>query len=148
MIYYINHKLTGPPLRYSPKEKLALTVIFSAQKFCRYIIANHTHVVAESNPMWYLLSCHLLQGHMAKWVFVLQELDLEFVSPKITKALMLAMLMIDFPPLTTSPPPKDDLFDDFLFVISMEDPWYGGILLYLRTQNFASHLSHEDRIRI
>ena len=82
---------------------------------------------------------------MAKWVVILQEFDLEFVSPKSTKALAVSMLMLDMPPLTMSPPPKDDLLDDFLFVISKEDPWYGGILLYLRTQKFATHLNHEDR---
>ena len=68
---------------------------------------------------------------MAKWVVILQEFDLEFVSLKRTKALALSVLMTYLPPLTTSPPPKDDLPDDFLFVISMEDPWYGDILLYL-----------------
>ena len=58
---------------------------------------------------------------------------------------MLATLMTDLPPLTTSPPPKDDLPDDFLFFISTEDPWYGDILLYLQTQKFAAHLNCDDR---
>ena len=95
--------------------------------------------------MRYLLSRRLLQGRVTKWVVVLQEFDLEFVSPKSTKALVLAMLMTDLPPLTTSLPPKDDLPDDFLFIISTDDPWYGDILLYLRTQNFAAHFNREDR---
>ena len=47
MIYYINHKLTGPPLRYSPEDKLALVVVFTAQKLHHYIITNHTCVVAN-----------------------------------------------------------------------------------------------------
>ena len=102
----------------------------------------------DSNPMRYLLSHRLLQGHVDKWVVVLQELDLEFVSPKSTKALALAALMTDLPPLTVSSPPKDDLPDDFLFIISTEDPWYRDILLYLRTQKFMAHLNHEDRQRI
>ena len=101
--------------------------------------------MADSNPMRYLLSHRLLQGHAAKWVVVLQEFDLEFVSPKNTKVVAFVVLITDLAPLNTSPPPKDDLPDDFLFVISTEDPWYGGILLYLRTQNFATHLNHEDR---
>ena len=58
------------------------------------------------------------------------------------------MLMTDLPPLTASSPPKDDLPDDFLFIISMDDPWYGDILLYLHTQKFAAHINHEDRWRI
>ena len=65
--------------------------------------------------------------------------------PKSTKALALAMLMTDLPPLTTLSLHKDDLPDDFLFIISTDDPWYGDILLYLRTQNFAAHLNCEDR---
>ena len=101
--------------------------------------------MADSNPMRYLLSRHLLQGQATKWVVVLQEFDLEFMSPKSTKALALATLMTDLPPLTTSSPTKDDLPDDFLFVISTDDPWYGDILLYLRAQNFAAHLNHKDR---
>ena len=87
--------------------------------------------MADSNPMWYLLSHHLLQGRAAKWVVILQEFDLDFVSPKITNALALATLMTDLPPLTASSPPKDVLPNDFLFVISTDDPWYGDILLYL-----------------
>ena len=98
--------------------------------------------------MRYLLSRLLLQGCATKWVVVLQEFNLEFLSPENTKALALDALMKDLPPLTTSRPPKDDLPDDFLFVISMEDPWYGDILLYLRTHEFAAHLNHEDMRRI
>ena len=102
----------------------------------------------DSNPMRYLLIRRLLQGRVAKWVVVLQEFDLEFVSPKVTKALTLATLMTDLLPLTASSPPKDDLPDDFLFVISTDDPWYGDILLYLRMQKFAAHFNREDRRRI
>ena len=124
---------------------MALAVVFSVQKLCHYIIANHTQVVVDSNPVWYLLSCHLLQGPVAKWVVIIQKFDLEFVSPKITKALALDVLMTDLPPLSTPPPVKVDLPDEFLFVISTKDPWYGGIILYLHTQKFEAHLSHEDR---
>ena len=53
------------------------------------------------------------------------------MSPKSTKALALATLMTDLPPLTASSLPKDDLPDYFLFIISTNDPWYGDILLYL-----------------
>ena len=64
------------------------------------------------------------------------------------KALALATLMTNLPPLTASSAPKDDLPDDFLFIISTDDPWYGDILLYLQTQKFPAHFNHEDRRRI
>ena len=104
--------------------------------------------MVDSNLMRYLLSCRLLQGCAARWVVILQEFDLEFVSQKIPKALTLSALMTDLPPLTTSSPPMDDIPDYFLFFICTDDPWYGDILLYLQTQNFLAHFNHEDRRRI
>ena len=53
--------------------------------------------------------------------------------------------MEDFPSSSTSPPITISIPNEFLFVISTEDPWYGGILLYLHTPKFGPHLSHEDR---
>ena len=95
--------------------------------------------------MRYLLTCHLLQGRATKWVVVLLEFDLECFFPKGIKALAQAALMTDLPPLSTPPPLKDDLPDDFLFIISTEYLWYGGILLYLCTQKFEAHLICEDK---
>ena len=148
MIYYISQKLSGPPLHYSNEEKISLAIVFSTQKLHNYILFNHTRVVDDSNPMRYLLRYCLLQGCTAEWVVILQEFDLEFVAPKGTKALALAPLMIDLPPLSASPPITVNLPDEFLFVISMKYPWYGDILLYLHTQKFRANLSHKYRRRI
>ena len=79
--------------------------------------------------MSYLLSHFLLQGHVSKWIVILQEFDLEFVSPKRTKALALATLMTYLPPLSASPPIMVNLPNELLFFISTDDPWYGGIIL-------------------
>ena len=83
--------------------------------------------------MCYLLSLRLVQGHVAKWIVILQEYDLEFVTPKGTKALVLDSLMAYFPSPYTSPPITINLPNEFLFVISTKDPWYVVILLYLHT---------------
>ena len=104
--------------------------------------------MADSNPMQYILRCLLVQGRATNWIIILQEYDLEFVAPKRTKYLVLASLMTNFPSSSTSAPITINITDEFLFVISTKDPWYGGILLYLCTQKFGPHLSREDRRRI
>ena len=78
VIYYVSQTLSGPPLRYPYEERLALAVVFSVQKLRHYILLSHTTVVADSNPMVYLLNRWLLQGRVAKWVIILQEYDLTF----------------------------------------------------------------------
>ena len=103
--------------------------------------------MVNSNPMNYLLSCHLVQGRAYKWFLILQEYNLKFITPKSTKSLVLASLMENFPSSSTSSLIIINFHKEFLF-ISIEDPWYGGILLYLCTHKFRHHLSHKDCHRI
>ena len=53
--------------------------------------------------------------------------------------------MCDLPCATTESEPSDSFSDEFLFLISTTDPWYGDLLIYLQTQHFQPHLSCDDR---
>jgi hypothetical protein len=56
VIYYVSKNLSGPPLKYNHEEKLTLAVVLAVQKLHHYILLRTTKVVANSNPMQYLLS--------------------------------------------------------------------------------------------
>ena len=56
VIYYISKNLSGPPLKYKHEEKIALAFILAVQKIRHYILLRTTKVIADSNPMQYLLS--------------------------------------------------------------------------------------------
>jgi hypothetical protein len=56
VIYYVSKNLSGPPLKYNHEEKLALAVVLAVQKLRHYILLRTTKVIADSNPMHYLLS--------------------------------------------------------------------------------------------
>jgi len=143
VIYYVSKNLVGPPVSYSPEEKLALAVVFSVQKLRHYILMRSTKVVTNSNPLSFLLSRRILTGKYAHWVVILQEFDLEFVTPKSKKGLALAELISELPTGAQDTPVNDDFPDEHLFAITADDPWYGDILTYLRTQKFALHLDRE-----
>ena len=145
VIYHVSKNLAGPPVSYSHQEKLALAVVFLVQKLRHYILMRSTKVVTDSNPMAFLLNRHILNGKHACWVVILQEFDLEFVTPKSKKGLVLAELISDLPTRTQDTPINDALPDEHLFAITTDDPWYGDILTYLRTQKFALHLDHDAR---
>jgi hypothetical protein len=51
---------------------------------------------------------------------------------------------MDFPSDTTSPPVNTNLPDEHIFFIPSDDPWYGYLLVYLRTKKFGNHLSRDD----
>ena len=53
-----------------------------------------------------------------------------------------------FPCSTMESEPSDSFPDEFMFLISTTDPWYGDLFIYLQTQCFQLHLSRDDRRHI
>ena len=148
IIYYVSTNLIGPLVSYSHKEKLALVTVLSIQKLHHYILTCTTRAVINSNPMTFLLSRQFINGKYARWIVILQEFDLEFVKPKSKKALALTELISELPTRACDPLVNDELPNEYLFVITMDDPWYRDILTYLRTQKFTPHLTHDNWWRI
>jgi hypothetical protein len=122
VIYYISKNLSGPPLKYKHKEKLALAVIFAVQKLRHYILLRTTKVVADSNPMKYLLSRRQFNEIFSRWIIILQEYELKFSTPKSKKALVLVKLVMALHSHTTSAPVNTDFPNEHLFYIILDDP--------------------------
>jgi hypothetical protein len=148
VIYYISKILSGPPLKYNHDEKLALTVFLAIQKLCHYILLRTTKVVADSNPMQYFLSRRKINGKFTRWIVILEEYDIEFSTCKSKKVLVLAKLITNFPSNAKASPVNTDFPEEHLFFIPFDDPWYGNLLIYLRTQKFGSHISQDNRLPI
>ena len=43
---------------------------------------------------------------------------------------------------------EDSFVNEHIFLISVADPWYGDIIVYLRTLKVPSHLSRDERRRL
>jgi hypothetical protein len=97
VIYYLSKSLSGPELRYSHVEKLALAAVIVVQIFHHYILLRTTTVIADSNPMYHILTRQVLGGKYSKWIVILQEFDLEFAKSKAKKSLVFAELFVIFP---------------------------------------------------
>jgi hypothetical protein len=98
--------------------------------------------------MQYFLSRRQVHRKFTRWIFILQEYYLEFSTPKSRKALVLTELVTALPCDTTSSPINTDFPNEHLFYITLDDPWYNDLLVYLRTQKLGNHLSRDDHRRI
>jgi hypothetical protein len=72
---------------------------------------------------------------------VLQEFDLDFASMKSKKYLVFTELMLEFPVENEEREMTDSFPDEHIFLISLSDPWYGDILIYLQTLKFPPNYS-------
>ena len=84
-IYYLSKSLTSAKLNHTHVEKLALAVVLVVQRFCHYILLRKTTIIADANPMYHILTKHVLGGKYSCWIIFLQEFDLEFVKAKSKK---------------------------------------------------------------
>ena len=84
-------------IHYSHVDKLALVTVHSVQRLRHYILLRQTLVVTHVNPFQFVLTRRMIGGKYNKWIVILQEFDLEFVSAKSKKSLIFAKLISDFP---------------------------------------------------
>ena len=56
--------------------------------------------------------------------------------------------MCDLPCDMMESEPIDSFLDEFLFLISTTNPWYGYLIIYLQTRRFHPTLSRDDRRHI
>ena len=87
----------------------------------------------------------MVGGKYNKWIVILQEFDLEFVSEKLKKSLIFVELISNFPNLDEEEVYKDSFVDENIFLISTMDPWFGDIIMYLQTLKFPTHLSLDEQ---
>ena len=144
VIYYLSQNLIDTEVHYSHVEKLSLATIHVVHRLRHYILPRQTLVVAHVNPFQFVLTRRMIRGKYNKWIFILQEFDLEFVSVKSKKLLIFADLISDFPNLEEEKVYEDYFVDENIFLISTMDPWYGDIIMYLQTLKVPTHLSQDE----
>jgi hypothetical protein len=80
VIYYLIRGLVGQELNYSHIKKLALVVVHAVQQFCHYVLFCKTTVIVIVNPFQYVMTQRVIGGNISRWIVVLQEFDLDFIS--------------------------------------------------------------------
>ena len=140
----MSQNLIDVEIHFSHVEKLALATVHAVQRLRHYILLRQTLVVAHVNPFQFILTRRMIGGKYNKWIVILQEFDLEFVSVKSKKSLIFAELIFYFPSVEEEEVYEDTFVDEHIFRISTLDPWYGDIIVYLQTLKVPTHLSRDE----
>jgi hypothetical protein len=131
MIYYLSLGLVGPELNYSHVEKLALATVPIVQWFCHYILFRRTTIIVVVNPFQYVLIQHVIGGKISRWIVILQEFELDFVSAKSKNSLVFVELISELSVESGDVIPEESPIKGDMFFITSLDPWYGDILVYI-----------------
>ncbi|CAN6585834.1 unnamed protein product [Malus baccata var. baccata] len=82
VIYYASRTLNDAQLNYATTEKELLAVVFALEKFRSYLIGAKVIVYSDHSALKYLLSKKEAKPRLIRWVFLLQEFDLEILDKK------------------------------------------------------------------
>ncbi|KAJ4953670.1 hypothetical protein NE237_030502 [Protea cynaroides] len=102
-VYYLSRVLTPVEQRYTPIEKLCLTLYFSSQKWRVYMLPVMVFVICQTDIIKYLLSRPIMSGRLGKWAFALMEFTFQYRPQRAVKGQALASFLASHPCLDIDP---------------------------------------------
>lgn len=96
-VYYISRVLVDYETHYSSMEKQCLALVFATQKLRHYLLHAEMHIIVKTDLLKHLFSSADLARRLAKWVMLLFEFDIKFVTQKSIKGQAVADQLADAP---------------------------------------------------
>lgn len=121
-IYYLSKPFNGYEVKYTPIEKTFASLVWVTRKLRHYLLTSRTIVISRLNPLQYLLEKPALVGKLARWLLLLSELHLEYVTKKSVKGRVIAEYLADHP-IDLEPEEEYEFPDEQLAVIEVIKAW-------------------------
>jgi len=97
-IYYLSKTTIGAEHHYNLIEKECLALVFAVQKIRHYLIGQTIRVIFKVNPLRLLMiKSSLLNGCLEKWVILLSQYEMQFLSQKAIKGQEVADFLAKHP---------------------------------------------------
>ena len=90
VIYYISKKMLAYEEKYSPLEKICVALVWATRKLRHYMLAFEVLLIARMDPLKYLMEKPVQDGKTAKWVLLMLEFDIKYVTQKSVKGRAIA----------------------------------------------------------
>ena len=84
-IYYISKKMVPIEEEYSPLEKTCVALVWATRKLRHYMLTYKVLLIARIDPLKYLMEKPVQDGKTTKWVLLLSEFDIKYVTQKSMK---------------------------------------------------------------
>ncbi|CAM8892765.1 unnamed protein product [Rhodiola kirilowii] len=130
VIYYASRTLDPPQRNYSTTEKELLAVVFALEKFRPYLLGAKVVVYSDHAAIRYLMKKKEAKPRLIRWIFLLQEFDVEIRDKKgientVADHLSRIVRKEEEGHISESFP------DEHLYAVSTKVPWYASIVNYL-----------------
>ncbi|WKA12872.1 hypothetical protein VitviT2T_030220 [Vitis vinifera] len=113
-IYYLSKRMLKYEMRYVMIERLCLALVWATRRLRHYMTEYSVHLIFCLDPLRYLFDRPALTGRLMRWLVLLTEFDIQYVSQKSIKGSIVIDHLASLP--TSEDRPVDDDFPDEEFV--------------------------------
>ena len=97
-IYYISKKMLAYEEKYSPLEKTCVALVWATRKLRHYMLAFKVLLIARMDPLKYLMESYVQDGKTAKWVLILSEFNIKYMTQKSVEGRAIANHLAHYSP--------------------------------------------------
>ncbi|WKA06492.1 hypothetical protein VitviT2T_024388 [Vitis vinifera] len=121
-IYYLSKRMLDNEMRYVVIKHLYLALVWATKRLRHYMTKYSVHLISRLDPLRYLFDIPTLTGRLMRWLVLLTEFDIRYVSQKSIKGSIivdhLALL-----PISEGRPVNDDFPDEEFIVMTSLSCW-------------------------
>ena len=101
-------------MRFVMIERLCLALVWATRRLKHYMAEYSVYLISRLDPLRYLFDRPTLIGRLKRWLILLTEFDIQYVSQKSIKGSIVTDHLASLP--TSEDRPVDDDFPDEEFV--------------------------------
>ncbi|RVW88953.1 Retrovirus-related Pol polyprotein from transposon 17.6 [Vitis vinifera] len=84
-IYYLSKRMLEYEMKYVMIERLCLALVWATRRLRHYMTEYSVHLISRLDPLRYLFDRPALTGRLMRWLVLLTEFDIQYVSQKSIK---------------------------------------------------------------
>ena len=96
-IYYLSKRMMEYECKYLMIEHLYLALVWATKRIRHYVIEYSILLVSRLDPLRYLFDRPVLTGRLMRWLVLLTEFDIQYVTQKSVKGSIVADQLASFP---------------------------------------------------
>ena len=96
-IYYLSKRMMEYECKYLMIERLCLALVWATWRLRHYVTEYSILLVSQLDPLRYLFDRPVLTGRLMRWLVLLIEFDIQYVTQKLVKGSIVADHLASFP---------------------------------------------------
>eukprot|EP00261_Vitis_vinifera_P037197 XP_019078440.1 PREDICTED: uncharacterized protein LOC109123359 [Vitis vinifera] len=121
-IYYLSKRMLEYEMRYVMIERMCLALVWATRRLRHYMTEYSVCLISRLDPLRYLFDRPALTGRLMRWLVLLTEFDIQYVSQKSIKGSIVADHLASLP-ISEGRPVDDDFPDEEFIAMTSLSGW-------------------------